>query len=161
MKRFIPYLLVTLLIVLFTGGAAAQTTAFTYQGRLTEGSNAANGLYDFKFRLFNDASQVVATAPTFEDVAVTNGRFTVSLDFGAGPFDGRPLWLEVCIRAGESTGLYTTVLPLQFLSPAPSALFARRAATLINGSIQDPTFLGTTGLTPLDLFVNNTRAFRL
>ena len=34
----------------------AQTTAFTYPGRLTSGTNAANGVYGFSFALFNAAS---------------------------------------------------------------------------------------------------------
>ena len=40
-----------------TETAYAQTlsTAFTYQGRLTEAGNPGNGPYDFKFKLF-DAS---------------------------------------------------------------------------------------------------------
>ena len=29
----------------------AQTTAFTYQGKLADGANPANGNYDFEFRL--------------------------------------------------------------------------------------------------------------
>ena len=37
------------------GAAAAQPTAFTYQGELTQGAGPANGAYDFEFRLFDDA----------------------------------------------------------------------------------------------------------
>jgi len=33
--------------------ALGQTTAFTYQGRLTDSSMAANGSYDFQFALFD------------------------------------------------------------------------------------------------------------
>ena len=36
--------------------AWAQTTAFTYQGRLTTGGNPANGSYDFQFKLFDALS---------------------------------------------------------------------------------------------------------
>src|SRR5947199_4614908 len=32
---------------------AALTTAFTYQGRLTDGVSLATGKYDFKFQLYN------------------------------------------------------------------------------------------------------------
>jgi len=36
--------------------AAAQGTAFTYQGRLNSGGNPANGSYDLTFSLFNTAT---------------------------------------------------------------------------------------------------------
>ena len=31
----------------------AQTTAFTYQGKLTDAGNPANGNYDLQFKLFD------------------------------------------------------------------------------------------------------------
>lgn len=34
----------------------AQTAAFTYQGRLTDGVMAANGTYEMQFRLFDAES---------------------------------------------------------------------------------------------------------
>lgn len=34
--------------------AFAQGTAFTYQGRLNSGGNAANGVYDFPFTIYDD-----------------------------------------------------------------------------------------------------------
>ena len=37
-----------------TFSAAAQGTAFTYQGRLNDGGNPANGFYDLTFQLWND-----------------------------------------------------------------------------------------------------------
>ena len=43
---------VSLLLLLFTlcaVTALAQTTSFTYQGRLTDGGTAANGNYDLQF----------------------------------------------------------------------------------------------------------------
>ena len=45
--------------------AFAQGTAFTYQGRLQNNGSPANGLYDYRFRLFADPvgnTQVVAPA---------------------------------------------------------------------------------------------------
>ena len=34
--------------------AWAQSTAFTYQGRLTNGGSPANGIYDMQFALFDN-----------------------------------------------------------------------------------------------------------
>jgi len=45
-----------LAIILFTTSLVfAQTTSFTYQGRLTDGGTAANGNYDLQFTLTNEA----------------------------------------------------------------------------------------------------------
>ena len=98
-----------LLIALHCATAAhAQTTAFTYQGRLTDGGNPANGPYDLQLVLFDAATggaQVGATL-TRDDVPVANGLFTVSLDFGTA-FAGAKRWLELRVRPGSSTGAYT------------------------------------------------------
>ena len=47
----------TLLLVLATAGATRgqQTTAFTYQGRLTDGGAPANNNYDLQFTLWDAA----------------------------------------------------------------------------------------------------------
>jgi hypothetical protein len=45
--------LVCSLVLLFAGVAQAQTTAFTYQGKLTDAGNPANGNYDLQFKLFD------------------------------------------------------------------------------------------------------------
>jgi hypothetical protein len=52
-------LLVSLLISASppTQGASVGT-AFTYQGRLTDGGTPANGTYDLRFRLFNAPSAI-------------------------------------------------------------------------------------------------------
>src|SRR5881227_3700126 len=58
----------------------AQTSSFTYQGRLTDGGSAANGNYDLQFALFDSLSggaQIGATQ-TINTVLVTNGVFTVN-----------------------------------------------------------------------------------
>src|SRR5437016_382247 len=64
----------------------AQGTTFTYQGRLAAGANAANGNYDMQFYL-RDAlappGNPVGPTNTITPVAVSNGLFTVLLDFGA------------------------------------------------------------------------------
>lgn len=44
------------LVISFAFTAQAQTTAFTYQGRLSDGANAANGSYPMQFALFDAAA---------------------------------------------------------------------------------------------------------
>ena len=63
--------------------ALAQGTAFTYQGRLLNGTSAANGSYNLTFGIWNAASgpgQIGGTI-TNAATAVSNGLFTVTLDF--------------------------------------------------------------------------------
>ena len=104
--------------------AAPVGTAFTYQGRLTDGGSPANGSYDFQFKLYDAASggTQVGSTVTKEDVAVSDGLFTVELDFGTGVFTGDARHLEIGVRPGSSTSAYTTLMPRQTLTPTPYAL---------------------------------------
>ena len=93
----------TLLCLLLGASAAqAQTTSFTYQGRLTDGSTPASGVYDMKFRLVDAGSNPQGSPDTVTldnpGVTVTNGVFTVQLDFGANAFDGSTRLLEISVR---------------------------------------------------------------
>jgi hypothetical protein len=133
-------------------GAWALGTAFTYQGRLADAGVPANASYDLEVRLFNAASgggQVGSTL-TLEDVDVAGGLFTVTLDFGAGAFDGNDRWLEVGVRPGISTGAFATLSPRQPLRGAPNALFASQAgnaATL--GGVPSSGFMLSGALIPI------------
>lgn len=107
----------------------AQTTAFTYQGRLAEGGQPANGIYDLQFNLYGLAAGGSAlSAPLLvSDVGVSNGLFTVALDFGSAVSDGRSRWLEIEVRPGASTGAFTRLSPRQPVTPTPYALYASNA----------------------------------
>jgi hypothetical protein len=109
-------------ILLGTSVALAQTTSFTYQGRLTDGGTAANGNYDLQFVLFDSLSggaQVGATQ-TLNTVAVSNGVFTVSLDFGANSFPGANRFLEISAR--PTGGSFTLLTPRQQITSTPYAV---------------------------------------
>jgi hypothetical protein len=111
--------------------AAEMGTAFTYQGRLIDANNAADGLYDFRFKLYDDANVVdsnqVGGDVNKPDVDVVDGYFTVELDFGSEVFDGNAVWLEIGVRPGRmyDPNLYTTLTPRQELTPVPYALHTR------------------------------------
>lgn len=101
--------------------AAAVGTAFTYQGRLNDGSAPANGAYDFEFALFDAAAagaQIGATV-ALNNVAVSNGIFTVQLNFGS-PFWQQQTYLEVRVRKSGDPS-FTTLTPRQPVSAAPVA----------------------------------------
>jgi len=105
--------------------------AFAYQGRLLDANNAADGLYDFEFKLFDAADAGVQQGSTIDvnDVDVIDGYFTVELDFG-GVFNGDRRWLEVGVRAGEleDPNAYTALSARQEVTATPYALYAASAA---------------------------------
>ncbi|HPF74690.1 MAG: hypothetical protein R3F12_00200 [Lysobacteraceae bacterium] len=113
-----------LLIVLITAcGIAHAETQFTYQGRLGNAGQPADGLHDFQFRLFDDeiAGGQVGVDQSLSSVDVDAGIFTVQLDFGDGPFNAAPRWLEIAVRE-TGAGAYTTLTPRQRIGAAPFAI---------------------------------------
>src|ERR1051325_1406955 len=88
---------------------SGQSTAFTYQGRLTDGSNPANGLYDFRFTVYDSANGGAAQGLAITNAAVTlsNGLFNAALDFGANVFTGADRWLELGVRTNGSDAFAT------------------------------------------------------
>ena len=120
--------------------AAPLGTAFTYQGRLIDANQPADGLYDFQFKLFDDANTVtgnqVGSDFNTPDVDVIDGYFTVELDFGPDIFTGHARWLEMEVRPGDSNDVFTTLSPRQELTPVPYALGVRVPLKL-EGAIDD------------------------
>jgi hypothetical protein len=117
-------------------------TAISYQGRLMGASGPANGNYDFTFALQDAATGgAPITTVTNLNVAVSNGLFTTSIDFGSGIFIGYALWVEIGVRSNTVPGSFATLSPRQPLAAAPNAQFAALAATVPGGSI-GPTQLG-------------------
>ena len=102
----------------------AQGSTFTYQGRLNDAGQVANGIYDFRFRLASDAqaNRYVGSPVLSNAVPVNGGLFTVNLDFGL-VFTGSNYWLEVDVRSNGVAG-YITLAPLQPLTAVPYAQYA-------------------------------------
>jgi hypothetical protein len=112
------------------GLASPIGTAFTYQGRLIDANNAADGEYDFQFKLFDansDGNQLGADVNKPE-VDVIDGYFTVELDFGidSNLFNGDERWLDIGVRPGDldDPNVYTTLSPRQAITPTPYAIYA-------------------------------------
>jgi hypothetical protein len=124
--------------------AFAQGTAFTYQDQLQSSGSPASGLYDFVFSLSNAPSggSQVGGSVTNLAVGVTNGLFTTTLDFGA-VFTGNATWLAIAVRT-NNTGGYAGLLPLQQLTPTPSAIFANTASN-VSGTVSAAQLSGTVG----------------
>jgi len=119
------------------GLLAASTVAepITYQGSLESASVPGKGLYDFRFRLYDQASLGNQVGPelTRENTSVSHGLFMVELDFGADAFDA-PRWLEIDARP-DGAGAHETLAPRQPLHPAPAAIEHRTEPwnALVNG----------------------------
>ena len=120
--------------------ARAQGTGFTYQGVLNDGGTPATGLYDLEFRAFDAVSGGAQQAGTVtaNDVPVTNGLFTTTLDFGAAVFTGPARWLNIAVRPGAGVGAYASLLPRQPITASPYAVFAGgTAAAGLTGTLPD------------------------
>jgi len=128
--------------------ARAQTTAFTYQGQLNSSNAPATGVYDFRFRIFDANSNVVAGPLTNAPAGVTNGLFTVTLDFGASVlsvFNGSSRSLEIAVRGYGDTNAYTALSPWQMLTSVPYAIQAINAsnAVALTAPLQVTNLTGT------------------
>jgi hypothetical protein len=119
------------------GVQAALGTAFTYQGQLKSGGNPVNGTCDFQFGLWDAATggTQIGTTQTKTGVSVSNGLFTVQLDFGANAFQGDARWLQIAVQCAGDTSP-TTLFPRQSLTPAPYALGLRPGAIISGTSYQ-------------------------
>jgi hypothetical protein len=81
-----------------------------------------------KFKLYDAGGNPQGTPDTVTldgGVQVTNGVFTVQLDFGAAAFDGGARLLEISVRthsADPNTPAYTTLTPRQPITSTPYAI---------------------------------------
>ncbi len=100
----------------------AQTTEFSYQGRLLDNSLPPTGNYDLQFRLWDSETGgggfgVVTRA----NVPVSQGIFTVVLDFG-NLFTGPERWLAISIRPAGSSEQFLELSGRQRLTSTPYAI---------------------------------------
>jgi hypothetical protein len=109
---------------------ATLPTAFTYQGQLSDHGAPASGDYEFRFTLYNvesGGSPLAGTTPLTHTVPVTQGHFTVQLDFG-DIFENQQLFLEIAVRPSGSAQALTILTPRQSITPVPHARYAIHAA---------------------------------
>ena len=123
-RQLARLLALTLICLASAHATQAQSPGFSYQGRLTDGGVTANGAFDLRFILYDMLVGGAQQGPiiTLEDVAVANGVFTVTLDFGASAFPGAVRWLEIGVRPGASVGVFTLLSPRQSVNSTPYAL---------------------------------------
>jgi hypothetical protein len=111
------------------GADAVAGSAFTYQGQLKNASGPVTASCNFQLGLWDaltGGTQVGSTL-TQTGVPVSEGLFTVQLDFGANAFNGSARWLEIAVSCPADGGAYNTLAPRQPLTAAPYANYALTA----------------------------------
>lgn len=123
-------LLGILMLMSSPSSAEQSATAFTYQGRLSDGASAANGLYDLQFSIYDAASSgsAVGGPLTVSSVRVADGLFVVTLDFGSSAFTGNARWLDIGVRTNGGSA-FTSLSPRQLIAPTPLALYAANSGS--------------------------------
>jgi hypothetical protein len=146
---------VVALLILFAGNLAASLlgSAFSYQGRLNDGANPANGFYDLQFAVFDASTSGNQLGSTLIASAtpIANGLFTVTLDFGPGVFTGASRWLAIGVRTNGSSS-FVPLTPLQPILPAPYAIMVNSASNLL-GALPATSLTGVVPLAQLPTVV--------
>jgi hypothetical protein len=118
------------------GIQAALGTNFVYQGFLNNNGQPANGSFDFEFRLYDALSggAQVGSTSTAANQAVSNGLFTVMIDFGPGAFNGSARFLQIKVRPAGS-GSLVLLSPRVELAATPYAQYSNSTGGLQGRSI--------------------------
>lgn len=108
-----------------------QTPSFIYQGVLNDGANPANGKFDFRYQLFDAATDGNALGGSVETLAVgvTNGVVRTTFGFDPVFLVGSQRWIEVGVRSAGSAGTYDGLPPRQIILDPPAGLYTVGGST--------------------------------
>jgi len=125
------------LVIIFSVAslAFAQGNAFSFQGRLNDGTNPANGRYDLQFKLFDAITGGTQIGPTVSRPGTTliNGVFSTTLDFGAQAFQNpNSIFIEIAVKPFGSPNQLTILGPRQQLTVVPFASRSQNATNADN-----------------------------
>lgn len=143
-KYILKHLFIVLILtVLAINTVFAQTTAFNYQGRLSESDSPVTGTRLFQFTLFDENGAAIPGAVISQTLTVTNGVFNANLDFGAANFPSatRTLQIAVKINAGDA---YTILNPRQPVLSTPYSIQSKNSAQL--GGVDAGQYVTTTSV---------------
>jgi hypothetical protein len=126
--------LLLLLSILYPSSTRAQGTAFTYEGQLNLSGSPANGSYDLTFTLYGASTNgnLISGPVTNSATAVSNGRFTTTIDFG-NVFNGNACWLLIGVRTNGNNA-FVPLIPLQQITPTPYAITAENLAGAVENN---------------------------
>lgn len=134
--------LLILMMALPFGFVQAQTTDnasdFTYQGYLELNGSAVNATCDFTFELYDAliGGNQIGITESASGIVVTEGVFSVQLDFGSSAFNGSDRWLEIGVNDCAG-GVTTPLSPRQTITPAAYATYANSAGSVDWGDVNN------------------------
>jgi len=146
-----------LTLALLAASSAVHAAPWTYKGTLNDAGKPANGQYDLRITLLNEAKTAHVSSPiTLSSVDVVDGIFSVEVDFGIDLTTAPVMALKTEVQQGESG----------FVSLGEATRFDAKAA--LGSSCWDTAgnagtnglsdFLGTTDNQPVSIRANNRRA---
>lgn len=148
-----------LALALLAAAGALQAAPWTYNGRLNDGGKPANGQYDLRVTLLNDAKTASVTSPiTLYSVNVVDGSFSVDVDFGIDLNSAPVMALKTEVQQGGS-GFVSLGEPKRF--DAKAALGGVCWDLAGNAGTTSADFLGTTDNEPMTIRTNNRSAIRM
>lgn len=126
--RFKKHAIAAVVVASLYATPVLAETQFTYQGRLTDGNGPVTDTCDLQFELYDaQTNGTLQDTATLTGVAVEDGLFTTSVDFG-DKFDGSARYLEVGVKCSGETA-YTTLGSRQKLTASPMAVYANKAGS--------------------------------
>jgi len=156
----IKTLCLALATALSLAAVSATAAPWTYRGSLNDGGEPANGSYDIRVTLLNEAKNASITGPlTLYKVPVKDGQFAVDVDFGIDLANAPAMSLKTEVQQGGS-GFVALGEPTRF--DAKGALGSVCWDTDGNAGTSPLTnFIGTTDAQPLVLRTRNVPTLRL
>jgi hypothetical protein len=141
---------------------APTGNSFTYQGRLIKNGQPISDVCALSFSLYDASSGgSFLNSNTFNTVPISNGLFTVQLDYGSSTFNGEGRWIETAVRCTGDAN-YITLSPRTKLTAAPYAIYSLNSWALNgNSGTGGSGFIGTTDNAALTIGVNGQPALRI
>jgi hypothetical protein len=124
---------ITVLLASLALSAAASAFPITYQGVLRDAGSAVNGAHSITFQLTDSpAAGLLLQSVALPNVAVTDGLFTVELNFNDAHFTGQDRWMTIVVDGQPLS-------PRQKINYAPYSIYSDRAREA--GTVQVPLVL--------------------
>lgn len=146
---------------LSVAATAAVAAPWTYRGSLTDSGQPANGSYDLRVTLLNEGSNAALSSPvTLHQVPVTDGAFSVEVDFGIDLGKAPAMRLKTEVAQGASAFVELGE-PTHFDAKAALGKSLCWNTDGNDGTSTNTNFLGTTDSAGLVLRTNNASTLSL
>ncbi len=107
---------------IFNVNAQEVDASFNYQGQLLDDNTPANDTYDITVDLLDDQGIQFGSTSTHLNTLVTNGLFSIDVNFDIASFDGyADVKIRINVRKSSDGGAYTTLSPNQTIQAVPLA----------------------------------------